>query len=77
MVEHMDENDPLTRLDALIARLEAMAEQRQRLAEENRSLRRQQEKLLQDRALLINRNEQARVRVEAMIARLKTLEQNT
>lgn len=73
----MDENDPLSRLDALVIRLQALAAQQQRLAEENHSLRQQQEQLLHDRALLINRNEQAKTRVEAMIARLRTLEQNT
>ena len=49
----------------------------QRLADENRSLRQQQEQLVGERAQLLNKNEQARSRVEAMIARLKSLEQHT
>lgn len=48
----------------------------QRLAEENRSLRTSQEQLMAERANLLAKNEQARSRVEAMINRLKSLEQN-
>lgn len=46
------------------------------LQEENRSLRASQEQLANERAQLLARNEQARSRVEAMIMRLKSLEQN-
>jgi len=49
----------------------------QRLAEENRSLRHQQEQLVAERSTLLAKNEQARSRVEAMISRLKSLEQHT
>ncbi len=48
----------------------------QRLVEENRSLRVSQEQLMAERANLLAKNEQARSRVEAMINRLKALEQN-
>jgi cell division protein ZapB len=48
-----------------------------RLSEENRSLRQQQEQLVGERSALLAKNEQARTRVEAMIARLKSLEQHT
>jgi cell division protein ZapB len=48
----------------------------QRLAEENRSLRASQEQLAAERASLLAKNEHARARVEAMINRLKLLEQN-
>ena len=58
-----------TRVDQLIALC-------QRLAEENRSLRQNQEAMVSERANLLAKNEQARSRVEAMIARLKSLEQN-
>lgn len=47
-----------------------------RLLDENRSLRASQESLMTERAGLIARNEQTRSRVEAMINRLKSLEQN-
>ena len=47
------------------------------LADENQRLRQQQEQLAGERALLLAKNEQARSRVEAMIARLKSLEQHT
>jgi cell division protein ZapB len=47
-----------------------------RLADENRSLRQGQEQLTNERAQLLNKNELARSRVEAMINRLKSLENN-
>lgn len=47
-----------------------------RLREENRSLRASQEQLSGERAGLLQRNEQARSRVEAMIQRLRSLESN-
>lgn len=47
-----------------------------RLLDENRSLRASQESLMSERAGLMARNEQTRTRVEAMISRLKSLEQN-
>ena len=73
----MESPDPLDRLPALLERVEALARSRRQQADELRSLRQQQENLLQERAMLIHRNEQARSRVEAMIARLKTLEEHT
>jgi cell division protein ZapB len=57
------------RLDRLIALCRS-------LQEENRSLRHSQEQLASERSQLLARNEQARSRVEAMILRLKSLEQN-
>ncbi|MBM4234489.1 MAG: TIGR02449 family protein [Gammaproteobacteria bacterium] len=44
------------------------------LREENRALRQRQDSLSTERATLLQRNEQVRTRVEAMIGRLKTLE---
>lgn len=45
-----------------------------RLAEENQGLRRQNQQLISERAALLEKNEQARNRIEAMIARLKSME---
>lgn len=77
IVRGMESPDPLDCLPALLERVEALARSRRQQADELRSLRQQQENLLQERAMLIHRNEQARSRVEAMIARLKTLEEHT
>jgi len=63
----------LSAIDERIDRLLALCRS---LQEENRSLRTSQEALMGERAQLIARNDQARSRVEAMIARLKSLEQN-
>jgi cell division protein ZapB len=45
------------------------------LQEENRSLKQRQDTLIEDRATLLQKNEQVRSRVEAMINRLKAMEQ--
>ncbi|HVJ62715.1 MAG TPA: TIGR02449 family protein [Tahibacter sp.] len=66
----------LADLREVSARIDQLVEQCRRLSEENRSLRQSQEQLATERAVLLSKNEQARIRVEAMIARLKSLEQN-
>lgn len=45
------------------------------LKDENRALRQRQEVLATERASLLQKNEQVRTRVEAMIGRLRTMEQ--
>lgn len=64
-------------LDALNRQVDQLIDTVRRLAEENRSLRHSQEQLATERAGLMARNEQARGRVEAMIQRLKALENNS
>ena len=44
------------------------------IKEENRALRQRQETLASEKTSLLNRNEQVRTRVEAMIGRLKAME---
>lgn len=46
----------------------------ERLRSENESLKHQQATLSGERARLVEKNEQARARVEAMISRLKAME---
>ena len=72
----MDPNDALAQVEQLSARLDKLLELVRRLADENRSLRQGQEQLSAERAQLLNKNELARSRVEAMINRLKSLENN-
>ena len=45
------------------------------IKEENRALRQRQDTLTAERAGLLQKNEQVRARVEAMIGRLKSMEQ--
>lgn len=61
-------------LAALSRTLDAALDRMRRLTEENASLRRGRDQLAGERAALMTRNEQARSRVEAMIERLKSLE---
>jgi cell division protein ZapB len=61
-------------LAALSLALDQALERMRRLTEENASLRRGRDQLVGERAALMTRNEQARTRVEAMIERLKSLE---
>jgi len=61
----------LRRLDR---RIEELIKAIDQLKEENRALRQRQDILTAERTYLLQRNEQARTRVEAMIGRLKALE---
>ena len=72
----MDSNDTLAQAQQLGSRIDKLLEIVRRLADENRSLRQGQEQLVNERAQLLNKNELARSRVEAMINRLKSLENN-
>ena len=71
----MSETNPtLADLGEISQRLDRVLELCHRLSEENRSLRVSQEQLSTERSNLLAKNEQARSRVEAMIARLRSLE---
>ena len=72
----MTADDPSGQIAELGQRIERLADLVRRLSEENRSLRATQDQLVGERAALVSKNEQARARVEAMIQRLKSLEQN-
>jgi cell division protein ZapB len=73
----MDNADLIAQLRAIAASVDVLVQRTQQLTDENRSLRQQQEQLAGERSQLLAKNEQARMRVEAMIARLKSLEQHT
>lgn len=74
MTDSAPADDDLTVLEDQIDELLALC---RRLHEENQSLKTTQQQLVNDRAGLVAKNEQARSRVEAMITRLKALEQST
>ena len=61
---------------ALERRIQALLDLNLKLARENRALRTQQNNWAAERAALIEKNEVAKSRVEAMIGRLKGLEQD-
>ncbi len=72
----MSAADPIrAELETLHALAERALQQQRRLAEENHSLRHAQEQLAGERAELVARNDMARTRIEAMIQRLRALEQ--
>jgi len=62
-------------LKRLEKRLEDLILTLGQIKEENRALRQRQETLTAERAGLLQKNEQVRARVEAMIGRLKSMEQ--
>jgi len=64
----------LARLEKRLDELVVICSQ---LKDENRSLKERQDSLIADRATLLQKNEQVRARVEAMINRLKAMEQGT
>jgi cell division protein ZapB len=61
----------LQRLEIRVGELLTLVQQ---LAEENRALRHRQDSLSGERAVLLQKNEQVRTRVEAMIGRLRAME---
>ena len=62
-------------LERLEKQLRNLLTQIQKLREENQSLHTRQEALVTERASLVAKNDEARTKVEAMINRLKGLEQ--
>ena len=64
-------------LKRLEQRVDALVQVCDQLQDENRSLKQRQDVLTAERANLLQKNEQVRARVEAMIGRLKAMEQGT
>ena len=73
----MNRSQAIDELRSLSRRLDQVIQQARMQGDENRSLRLQHDHLNGERLQLLQKNEQARSRVEAMIARLKALEQHT
>jgi cell division protein ZapB len=65
-----------TELESLERKVDELISLCQTLARENRALRTQQHNWSAERARLIEKNELAKSKVEAMITRLKSLEQD-
>ena len=61
-------------LGILEARVDDLIKTVDSLKDENSALRHQQKNLISERAVLIEKTEQARFRIESMIARLKAME---
>jgi cell division protein ZapB len=74
----MTEGTPRSALDLELKRLEKRLEELMvtvsHLKEENRALKTRHESLSAERSALLQKNEQVRARVEAMIGRLKSME---
>lgn len=64
-------------LKRLEGRVDALVRVCDQLQDENQSLRQRQDALTAERANLLQKNEQVRGRVEAMIGRLKAMEQGS
>jgi cell division protein ZapB len=74
-MSHTGANGPIeTELQRLEVRVGELLSLVQQLTEENRALRHRQDHLAGERAALVQKNEQARAGVEAMISRLRMLE---
>jgi cell division protein ZapB len=75
---HMAETSKSGSLDVEFKRLEKRLEELvstvHRLKDENRALRARQDSLAAEKTTIMNRSEQVRARVEAMIGRLKAME---
>jgi len=64
-------------LKRLEKRVDALVSVCDQLQDENKSLKQRQDVLTSERASLLQKNEQVRARVEAMIGRLKAMEQGS
>ncbi|WP_068825048.1 TIGR02449 family protein [Pseudomonas sp. BMS12] len=64
-------------LQALSRKLELLVQRVEQLKSQNRALLASEKAWREERAHLIEKNEMARLKVEAMISRLKALEQDT
>ena len=64
-------------LQALTAKLELLLQRVEQLKSQNRQLQAAEKAWKEERAHLIEKNEMARQKVEAMISRLKALEQDS
>jgi cell division protein ZapB len=69
--QHTAVETELQRLEVRVGELLTLIQQ---LGEENRALRHRQDNLASERAVLLQKNEQVRASVEAMIGRLRLLE---
>ena len=67
-------NSPAIQLEALSGQLSELVTLCEILRVENQTLKTKQESLMNERATLIEKNELAKSKVEAMIMRLKSLE---
>jgi cell division protein ZapB len=74
----MSNNNKISAVETELQRLEVRVGELltlvQQLNEENRALRHRQDSLSTERSALLQKNEQVRTRVEAMIGRLRALE---
>jgi cell division protein ZapB len=75
----MNDTNPKSAVELELKRLEKRLEDLivtvSQIKEENRALRQRQDTLTAERASLLQKNELVRARVEAMIGRLKSMEQ--
>jgi cell division protein ZapB len=69
--------NPAGELSALESKLDVLIDQFNQLKDENRSLKVKQEALVKEKAKLLEKTALAKARVEAMIVRLKAMEQDT
>lgn len=72
----MESTNAHSELQSLATKLAQLVDVARRLDAENRSLKSAQTELLAEREALASKNEKARARIEAMIARLKSMEQS-
>ncbi len=69
--------DPSAELASLEAKLEELIARYEQLQNENNSLKLRQDILVKEKAKLLEKTTLARTRVEAMISRLKAMEQGS
>ncbi|QWF71341.1 TIGR02449 family protein [Methylomonas paludis] len=71
------ETPSLIELAALEAKIDQLIEQYLLIKNENKSLKIKQDALVKEKAKLLEKNTQAKTQIEAMLARLKAMENDT
>lgn len=71
------QTNPAVELAALELKLDALIAQFNQVKDENKSLKVKQDALVKEKAKLLEKTALAKARVEAMIVRLKAMEQDT
>ena len=69
-----DQNNETVDLKVLETRVDELIHTVDKLTSENTALKSQQNNLVTERAVLIEKTEQARTRIESMISRLRAME---
>ena len=74
-MEEIDFSALEAKVDELVAHCDALIQENQQLAQKNQQLREEQQAWRDERATLVSRNDLAKAKLDAMIERLKSVDE--